>query len=185
MLVWLLMVLPFGVAASGSDSLPSPPCTCSAWKPSVALTANLSQTGYSTAAAGMIQYKRFALSLGGKMVVSKAHLFSDSPYGIVTGAYFFPNGTSQRFSGFINADYQLTFQGNNRSSAEDIPGHRVHEYTAGYGFTYRICRQLDVISAINFGRYKEVMNNSYTGEKVTFSGFNSLFRLGINYSFTP
>lgn len=183
--VLLLLVLPFSVVArsgNASAALTASPDSFAAWIPSAGVIAQLSQTGYSTAITGTLQWKRWALSAGGKMVISKAYLFADGPYGIVTGIYFFPNGCKQRFSGFINADYQLTFQGNNRSPAQDIPNHKVHEYTAGYGFTYSLNGQLNILSSISFGRYTETMISAYTDEKVSFSGYNSLLRLGINYT---
>jgi hypothetical protein len=184
MAVWFLLFFPLCAAASGSDSLPFPSAPSTPWKTSAGLSANFSQTGYSTAAIATMRYKRLALSAGGKIVVSKTYLLFNAPYGLVTGISFFPGGNANRFSGFMNLDYQITFQGNNHSE-NNIPGHRVHEYTFGYGFTYSAARRVDVLSAINFGRYTEVMINQYTGERVSFTGFNSLLRLGVNYTFGP
>lgn len=119
------------------------------------------------------------------MVLDKTYLFSNAPYGLVTGIQFFPNGNDQRLSGFMSADYQLTFHGNNRSPGERIPGHKVHEYTVGYGFMYSINNRLQLVNYIGFGRYTETMKSVYTGQRVSFSGYNSLLRLGINYTLRP
>ena len=177
----MLLVIPFFAAASGSnDTLPSGTVIKSfpKWDPQLSLTGNLSQTGFSTALTGQARYRQVAFYAGGKIVHTKTYKLGSAPFGIVAGMNYFPNRYSGRFNGFINADYQLTLQGNAERSAG---GHLVHEYTAGYGFYFMATERLHITSSINFGRYTEVMQSPYTGEKVTYSGYNNLLRLGLNY----
>jgi hypothetical protein len=181
--VWLVfMVISLSVRAGAPDTL-SLNSSFSSMRYHTFIAASLSQTGYSTIAAGMAARGKLGISAGVKMVVNQAYTISDAPAGIVTGVYFFPNGTGDRFTAFMNIDYQNTF--NNDGSALSAffrPGNTVHEYTAGYGFDYHMGKRFTLSSQVNIGRYTQVLYNPILDSRKVYSGFDTMVRLGFNYT---
>jgi hypothetical protein len=178
---WLiLLVLPLSLRAG--DTLSTHATPPSRFKFEAALSADLSQTGYSTALLGIVRTGKFGFAAGPKLVISKTYMIPGAPAGFVSGLYFYPNGDANRFTPFINIDYQLA---RNNGKASEGPATTVHEYTAGYGFNFRIHNRVKLLSSLNVGRYTEVYYNSAFDQRNTYSGFNTLVRFGLNYSIRP
>lgn len=177
----ILLMLPFTPRAQG-DSL-SMRIPFHVWKFETAVCGDLSQAGYSTAVTGMARWKRVGFSAGPKIVLNHTYQLREAPAGIVTGFYFFPNGDGERFTAFMNLDYQATF--NSEESALRTmfrPGNIIHEYTAGYGFRCRMGKHVRLVSAVNIGRYTQVLYNPVLHMKSSYSGFNTMLRVGVNYA---
>lgn len=180
---WLvLFIFSSDIRAEGSDSL-SLRSPIPLWKFETAVSGHLSHTGYSTALAGMARWQKIGFLAGWKMVVNQTYVISEAPAGIVTGLYYFPNSEVDRFTAFMNIDYQATFNGNgNMLQAMFRAGNVVHEYSAGYGFNFRLGKRIKLMSALNAGRYTQVLHNPVLDKKSVYSGFNTMLKLGVNYS---
>jgi hypothetical protein len=182
--VWLiLLIIPFCSRAENTDSLSLRP-QFHVWKFETSVSGSLSHTGYSTALTGMARWKKVGFAAGWKMVVNQAYVIKEAPAGIVTGFYFFPNSDGERITAFMNIDYQATFNGNgNMLQSMFRPGNTVHEYSAGYGFNYRLGKRVKLLSSLNAGRYTQVLYNPVLDKKSVYSGFNTIVRFGVNYTF--
>lgn len=183
---WLVFLfLPFSLRAADGDSLLSNKLGSTGVKFETALLADLSHTGYSSSVITFVKSGKLAFGLGPKIVLNRMYVIREAPAGLVSGIYYFPNGEAHRFSPFINADYQLTFNNDAAVPMFEKPGSIVHEYTAGYGFRVRLDQNFKLVSSVNIGRYTEILSNASSSQRSSYSGFNTVVRFGVNYSFRP
>jgi hypothetical protein len=133
----------------------------------------------------MARWKKMGLSAGVKTVLNRTYIISEAPAGLVAGIYFFPNGEGAKFTGFMNIDYQVTFNSNGTviHSVFD-PLSTIHEYILGYGFRYNVAERWSISSSLNAGRYIQKLYNPVLDKTSAYSGFDTMIKFGVNYSIT-
>lgn len=135
--------------------------------PGIYTGGSLSFTGFSLAAGATLTLKSFLFYLGPKLAVTET-ANGNGPYGLAGGIYFFPGAPGKRIRGFFNADYQALF----------LKRNVIHEYTAGYGFSWKLSEKVSIVNSINAGRYSERFKNTEAGV-FNLSGYNSMLKLGV------
>lgn len=115
--------------------------------------------------------------------MNKNYVPSRGPFGIVANLSYHPN-PEKKVSGFCNADYQVTFANVFCYTGDcNVKYNFIQEITFGYGLQFRVGKQLKIFNNINLGRYREHLFSELLQKRIVFSGYNSLFRIGLKYDF--
>jgi hypothetical protein len=124
------------------------------------------------------------LYTGPKIPISRTYLPFKGTWGWNLGyRHIFNRDPTKRISSLFNIDYQVV--GSKAFSQTESSSKRnyIHEVFIGYGLQYRIGKKLFIGNVIGIGGYRETFYNVDLKWKQTYTGYNNLLKIFINYSF--
>jgi hypothetical protein len=148
---------------------------------SVSQNFTLSYTGLHASTTLQLKKGCFGFYAGPKILLTQSSSFLDGPWGIDAGVNYFLPAEGKKLHSFVNATYFNTYTTKRVSNEGFRPEGMVHEFGIGYGLLWNAGERISVFNQINVGRYTEVHHHSANPEGYSYSGFNTMIKLGVTY----
>jgi hypothetical protein len=165
-------------------------CSCFAQEEKEKCSFGLTASGvYTYSGLGVIVDAEFKkgnniLYTGPKFPISRTYLPFKGTWGWNLGyRHNLSRSPEKRLVSHLNIDYQIA--GAKAFSQTESTNRRnyIHELFIGYGLQYRLCRNLFIGNTIGIGLYRESFYNVDLDWKQTYTGYNNLLKIFLNYTF--
>ena len=150
----------------------------------VSLAANYTFSGIGFILDAEWQHRNHIFYTGPKLQLSRTYLPVNGPFGWNLGYRHDYNKSPERFTSFFfNLDYQIGFSKAYSRYQTTNKLNYVHEAFIGYGVQFRLHPRLYLANVLGVGTHFESYYNADLKNRITYTGYNHLFKFFLNYKF--